>query len=200
MWSVKKSPRYLCLSKKKKSDIKIWKIKNLALLCSTRHNRTLVGIVFNMKIHTVNRRYIQLPLKPSNTKGWKKKWSSAYIVRLIRTSSPTSPTLLDELNYQCQMHKIIQNYPYVSQTGAFINIQATPKECPSYFFFHLDYCESLCSLHFEKGAPAPSSLTTPPKCCSSAWRRNDLYCSYLWVSELIVEVSTYMAQLAMSPG
>lgn len=28
-------------------------------------------------------------------------------------------------------------------------------------------------------------LTTPPKCCSNAWRRNDLHCSYLWVSELI---------------
>lgn len=81
--------------------------------------------------------------------------SSAYIVWLIRTSNPTSPTLPDELNYRCQMHKIIQNYPYISQTGDFINIQATSKESPSYFFFHLDYCESLSSLHFQKRAPTP---------------------------------------------
>lgn len=110
-------------------------MKNLALLCSTRHNRTLVGIIFYMKIHSVNRTYIQLPLKPSNTKEEKMTRSSAYIVWLIKTSSPTSPTLPDELNYRCQMHKIIQNYPYISQTGAFINIQATSKESPSYFFF-----------------------------------------------------------------
>lgn len=43
-------------------------MKNLALLCSTRHNRTLAGVVFNMKTHTVNKTYIQLPLKPSDTK------------------------------------------------------------------------------------------------------------------------------------
>lgn len=63
--------------------------------------------------------------------------SSAYTVWLIRTSSPTSPALPDELNYQCQMHKILQNYPYISQTGAFINIRATSKESPSYFFFFI---------------------------------------------------------------
>lgn len=44
------------------------------------------------------------------------------------------------------------------------------------------------------------SLTSPPKCCGSAWRRNDLCHSYLCISELIVEDSTFMAQLVMSPG
>lgn len=66
-------------------------------------------------------------------------------------------------------------------------IRGTPGESPPYvFLFFFSFGLLWLTLFLSAISESVSSpLTTPPKCCSNAWRRNDLCCSYLWVSELI---------------